>query len=49
MAAEIEGERASEAAGEVSGGQTLQAFQGMGRTSSLTKGSLTSKGLFWRR
>lgn len=34
VAAEIEGERASEAAGELGGGQTLQVFRGVGRTLS---------------
>lgn len=46
MAAEIEGERASEAAGELGGGQTLQVFQGVGRTLSLTQGQSDLKGAF---
>ena len=46
MVAEIEGERASEAAGEVGGGQTLLAFQGVGRTLFLTQGQSDLKGAF---
>lgn len=46
VAAEIEGEHASEAAGEVGGGQILQAFQGVGRTLSLTQGQSDLKGAF---
>lgn len=46
VAAEIEGERASEAAGELGGGQTLQVFRGVGRTLSLTQGQSDLKGAF---